>query len=102
MTRVAKASLLCALTLFVGSAFAAQDKQKSDKIPITTSSEAARQLYLKGRALAEGLRATDARKYFADALAKDKSFALAALAVAQNSNTAKEFFDKLAVAVSLA
>ncbi len=34
----------------------------TDKIPITTSSSEARELYLKGRELAEKLRATDARR----------------------------------------
>ena len=41
----------------------------SDKIPITTSSEEARRLYLQGRDLFEKLRGTDARKFFEQAVA---------------------------------
>ena len=53
-------SAVCLLSV----ALAAQDKQAADKIPITTSSAEARQLYLKGRDLAEKLRATDARRFY--------------------------------------
>jgi tetratricopeptide (TPR) repeat protein len=72
-----------------------------DKIPITTSSEEARQLYVKGRDLAEKLRATDARALYTQALAKDKTFALAQLGLANTAGTAKEFFDGLGQAVAL-
>jgi tetratricopeptide (TPR) repeat protein len=71
------------------------------KIPITTSSEEARQLYVKGRDLAEKLRATDARSLYAQAVAKDKTFALAQLGLANTAGTAKEFFDALGQAVIL-
>ena len=79
---------LCALALtaLAVSALAA------DRIPITTSSEEARQLYLKGRDLVEKLRATDARPLFEQALAKDPSFALAQVGLANTAGTAKEFF----------
>ena len=60
-----------------------------EKIPITTSSEEARQLYVKGRDLAEKLRATDARSLYAQAAAKDRGFALAHLGLA---NTAGDPF----------
>jgi tetratricopeptide (TPR) repeat protein len=72
-----------------------------DKIPITTSSEEARQLYVKGRDLAEKLRATDARSLYEQAAAKDKTFALAHLGLANTAGTAKEFFDALEQAVAL-
>ncbi|HET7294619.1 MAG TPA: hypothetical protein VFM88_19510, partial [Vicinamibacteria bacterium] len=71
------------------------------KVPITTRSEEARQLYLKGRDLVERLRATDARKYYADAAAKDPSFALAQLGLANSAGTAKEFFEATKAAVAL-
>ena len=73
----------------------------TDKIPITTASEEARQLYVQGRDLAEKLRATDARGLYAEALAKDKTFALAHLGLANTAGTAKEFFDALGQAVAL-
>ena len=74
----------------------------ADKIPITTSSEEARQLYLKGRDLNEKLRATDARALFQQAAAKDQGFALAQVGLANSAGTAKEFFDATARAVALA
>jgi tetratricopeptide (TPR) repeat protein len=72
------------------------------KIPITTASAEARQLYVQGRDLAEKLRATDARSLYEQAAAKDKTFALAHLGLANTAGTAKEFFDSLAQAVALA
>src|SRR5262245_44943990 len=81
----------------------AQDKSAPEaKVPVTTTSEEARQLYIKGRDLQEKLRATDAHRYFQDALAKDKSFALAHVGVATSSGTAKEFFESVKEAVAYA
>jgi tetratricopeptide (TPR) repeat protein len=74
----------------------------ADKIPITTSSEEARRLYLEGRDLAEKLRATDARRLFEQAAAKDPGFALAQVGLANAAGTAKEFFDAVGRAVALA
>ena len=90
---------LCGLTV---GAVAATKKQKTDKIPITTSSEEAKKLYMEGRALAEKLRATDAHKLYQQAVARDQNFALAHLGLANTSATGKEFFDELARAVALA
>src|SRR6185503_7239049 len=64
-----------------------------DKIPITTSSPEARELYLRGRELAEKLRATDARKFYEQAAARDANFALAQLGLANTAGTTKEFID---------
>src|SRR6185503_15511079 len=74
----------------------------ADKIPVTTSSEEARQLYLKGRDLFEKLRATDARPLFEQAVAKDPGFVLAHVGLANTSPTAKEFFTALQGATSVA
>ena len=90
-------AMLCALG--VGSAVAAS---ATDRIPITTSSADARQAYLKGRDLSEKLRATDARKFFEEAAAKDPSFALAQVGLANTAGTAKEFFAAVGRAVALA
>jgi tetratricopeptide (TPR) repeat protein len=73
-----------------------------EKIPITTASAEARQLYLKGRDLSEKLRATDARALFEQAAAKDPDFALAQVGLANTAGTAKEFFDAVGRAVALA
>jgi tetratricopeptide (TPR) repeat protein len=74
----------------------------AEKIPITTSSEEARQLYLKGRDLSEKLRATDARPFFEKAAAKDPGFALAQVGLANTAGTAKEFLEAVGRAVALA
>ena len=73
-----------------------------DKVPITTRSDEARQAYLKGRDLFEKLRATDAREQFQKAAAADKDFALAQLGIANSAASAKEFFEALKTATSLA
>ena len=62
-------------------------------IPITTSSPEAKKLYLEGREFADTLRATDARKLYEQAVAKDPAFARAYFDIAANAGTAKEFFD---------
>ena len=95
---------LCAASLLAADARAAdpQKQEGSDKIPVTTSSEEARQLYLKGRDLTEKLRATDARRHFEQAAAKDKTFALAQVGLANSAGSAKEFFDAVKNAVALA
>jgi tetratricopeptide (TPR) repeat protein len=89
------------LTVGVWSA-SAQPKESSDKIPITTSSEEARSLYLQGRDLAEKLRATDGRRFYEQAVAKDKNFALGHLGLANTSGTTKEFIDATTRAAALA
>ena len=73
-----------------GPQLIAQTKQPADKIPITTSSDEARTLYVQGRDLAEKLRATDARKFYEQAVAKDPNFALAYLMRARVSRLTNE------------
>src|SRR5262249_35595987 len=74
----------------------------ADRIPITTPSAEARALYLKGRDLTEKLRATDARPLFEQAAAKDPSFALAQVGLANTAPSTKEFFDAVGRAAALA
>ena len=59
-------------------------------------------LYLKGRDLAEKLRATDARRYYEQAAAKDTGFALAYVGLANTSGTNREFVEAVTKAVALA
>jgi len=73
-----------------------------DKVPITTSSQEARQLYLEGRDLLEKLRGTDARRRFEQSVAKDPNFALAYVGLANTSGTNGEFVDATTHAVALA
>jgi tetratricopeptide (TPR) repeat protein len=70
------------------------------EVPITTTSEEARSLYLQGRDLVEKIRFTDGNKYFHQAVDKDPDFALAWLAAANSSATAQEFFDEMKRAVA--
>ena len=74
----------------------------SGKIPVTTSSEPARQAFLHGRDLSDKLLIQDSIQYFDKAISLDPGFALAELNRAQVSPTGKEFFEHLKKAVSLA
>src|SRR5258707_4105464 len=89
------------LVVFLLCSTAAAEPPQQDKIPITTSSDEARRFYLEGRKLAEKLRATDSRKLFEQAVAKDKTFALAQVGLANTAGTAKEFFGALNQAIAL-
>lgn len=70
-------------------------------VPISSTSEEARRLYLEGRTLSEQLRAHDGRKLYEQAAAKDPSFAMAHYQLAINSATAKDFFAHMKQAVAL-
>ena len=72
------------------------------KIAVTTSSEEARKEYLAGRDLQEKLRITDSIQHFDKAISLDPNFALAELNRATVSPIAKEFFEHLKKAVTLA
>jgi tetratricopeptide (TPR) repeat protein len=72
------------------------------KVPVTTVSAEARKEFLEGRDLSERLLAQDSLQHFDKALALDPDFASAELARANNSPTAKEFFEHLNKAVGLA
>src|SRR5262245_16032954 len=72
------------------------------EVAITTSSDEARQLYLKGRDRVEKLKVTDGNAFFRSALEKDPGFALAWLGVANSAATAQEFFDAIKKAVEAA
>ena len=80
---------------------AAATPSSSKTVTLTTSSTEARDLYLKGRALAEQLRAQDGRKFFEQAVAADPAFAMAHYQLAVTSPTAKDFFSHLKEAVAL-
>jgi tetratricopeptide (TPR) repeat protein len=71
------------------------------KIPITTASDEARKEFLTGRDKSERLLVQDSLQHFDKAISLDPNFALAELNRANNSPTAKEFFDHLKKAVSL-
>lgn len=81
---------------------AAAATNNSGKIPITSSSEDAKKEFMAGRDLAEKLLVTDSLQHYDKAISLDPNFASAELNRATSSPTAKEFFDHLKKAVSLA
>lgn len=72
------------------------------KIAVTTSSEEARKEFLQGRDKFERLLAQDSIQHFDKAISLDPNFALAELGRANSAQSAKEFFEHLKKAVSLA
>ncbi len=76
--------------------------KESGKIPITTSSNEAKKEFMQGRDLADKLLIQDSIRHFDKAISLDPSFASAELSRANTSPTAREFFEHLAKAVSLA
>ena len=72
------------------------------KIPVTTSSAKARELFWEGRELAERIRPVEARDHFLKAVDKDPQFALAYLYLANTAISAKEFFGSMKKAAFLA
>jgi tetratricopeptide (TPR) repeat protein len=71
------------------------------KVPLTTKSEEARKLYLKGQEYNDQLRFHEARRFYQQAAAKDPDFAMAHLRLAQTAPTPKEFRAHLDQAVAL-
>jgi tetratricopeptide (TPR) repeat protein len=92
-------SLCVAIVLAMAGTAAAKG---AAKIPITTKSNEARDLYIKGRDFVEKLRIPDGRKLFEQAIEKDRDFALAYVGLANTAGTTKEFFDAVERAVALA
>ena len=82
------------------AAAAGGDVARSAKIPVTSASDEARSLYVKGRDLSEQLRNQDARPLFEQAVAKDSTFALAHYNLALTSPTTREFLEHLGQAVA--
>jgi tetratricopeptide (TPR) repeat protein len=89
----------CSKTSASGSAAPSSD---AGKVAITTTSNDARAEFLQGRYLSEKLLGHESLQHFDKAIALDPDFATAELARANNSPTAKEFFEHLNKAVSLA
>jgi tetratricopeptide (TPR) repeat protein len=100
--RLCRPALIYVLACAASISMLAQTRSGGDKIPITTSSDEARKLYLEGRDLLEKLRATDARHLFEQAVAKDPNFALAYVGLANTAGTNGEFVAATARATALA
>ncbi len=101
-SRARLTQLTLAALAATSSSAAAQGANWEGKVPISTASADAKQQYLKGRALAENLRAHDSRQYLSQAVGRDPRFALGHYALALSAPTAKDFFDHLKQAVALA
>src|SRR5271157_502046 len=107
---VSRRSVLVATLVLIVATWAACSKTSasgntapssdSGKIAITTKSNDARAEFLQGRDLSEKLLAQDSLQHFDKAIALDPDFATAELARANNSPTAKEFFEHLDKAVA--
>lgn len=101
MRRTITASACVVATCIAGALVLAHAQESDGKIPITTSSAEARDLYLKGRDLAEKLRATDARRFYEQAVEKDKTFALGYVGLANTAPTTKAFIEAVTQASAL-
>ncbi len=107
MRHIAYATCLLALVLgcrpSAQSAPAAKSASPADgKIPITTRSNEARAIYLRGRTRNENLQPHEAHALFKQAVAIDPSFALGEYALATTSPTAKDGAEHLQKALALA
>jgi len=91
-------SISALLLVIIGCAAPKED----GKIPITTTSEKAREHYLQGRDLFEKLRAQESLQFFEKAVAEDSDFAMGYLYLSFAQPSAKGFFEKFDKAVALA
>lgn len=109
---VSRRSVLVATLVLIGATWTACSKTSASgntapssdagKVAITTRSNEARAEFLQGRSLSEKLLAQESLPHFDKAIVLDPEFATAELARANSSPTAKEFFEHLNKAVSLA
>ncbi len=81
---------------------AALPSQGDGKIPITTRSEEARAIFLRGRALNENLQTHEAHALFQQAVVLDPSFAFGEYSLAATSPTAKDLAEHFQKALVLA
>ncbi len=93
MARSAATLLLTTLTITL---LACSSKPVDDgKVPITTNSEKARELFVQARGLVEGLRITEAQTILEEAISLDTNFAQAHLLMMQAAPSAAVFFASL-------
>ena len=93
--------MLCAAAMLVGACgreqgadeAATAEAQQSGKVPVTTASDEARDLYLQGLSMFDSLLITEANALFREAVETDPGFARAWFMLAQSALSAAEFFD---------
>lgn len=90
-TFVLLTSSLCAIVLCC----ATEPAPEAEKIPITSSSPEAIELYREGQRLADRLRPLEAHELFAQAVDEDPHFALAHLGLSNTSSSTQGFYDHL-------
>ncbi len=71
---------------------AASEAQASVKVPITTSSDEARALYIQGRSLLDNLHFVEASEVFTSAVEADPDFAMGYFMLAATAQTAAQLF----------
>jgi tetratricopeptide (TPR) repeat protein len=97
--RTLRVLLLCAFSIAV-LACGRQDEAATEsapelaatKVPVTTSSEDAREAFLTGRALLSDLHSTESIPFFEQAVSLDPDFAMSYVLLAAASQTAAQFF----------
>jgi tetratricopeptide (TPR) repeat protein len=72
-----------------------------EEMPVTTTSEDARQLFIEGRELYENLREDEARELFYQAIEKDQNFALCHYYLADAAASAVDYHTHLILAAQL-
>lgn len=88
-------AILLAIILFTGCSI------ENGKIPITTNSQEAKELYVKGLSLNDRLRGQEAVAYFEDAIALDSNFAMAYIGLAYAQDIVSQVYPLLQKANSL-
>jgi tetratricopeptide (TPR) repeat protein len=77
------------------------DARAGIKIPVTTRSDEALDLYLQGLSMSDRIRPVEARELYLLALQEDRHFAMAHLRLATSSTSAREFFEAMERAIAL-
>lgn len=96
-----KIVLLVLGAALVVSGLSCSGGNQGETIPITTTSAKARELYIKGRELAENVRNQESIEYFEQALELDPNFAMAHLNLSFTAPSTQEFFDHFDAALAL-
>jgi len=100
--RFTNSTLIILVVALMAAGFACTEgDDEGQTVPITTSSEKARELYIKGRDLAENVRNQESIEYFERALELDPDFAMAHLSLAFTAPTTGGFLDHFNAARAL-
>ena len=103
-TRVSTLFTCAALAVTVAACSPAMsdDAASAGEVPVTTSSDEARALYLEARAMADNIDMTDAYMKYEEAVAADPNFAMAYVGMANTAPSTDAFVAAVNQAVALA